>query len=355
MLLDENEKDFIELKSKKHVYDKKYGIWTRKRAIIDFASLEDVMALWFRWISFDYRVTLGFGSIASGLDHVNPVIRLPIEHGISRFNYDSEDMELDEEAGYTTDEESVMSEHEAIDPVHAVNTQCVEEELNASNNVMPRSIYEYLKLANLRGSTMSVKMDDMTQQETLGTMKYILVKIDKFEFPCDFIVTDMPENLGEMIILGRPFLETIHAQIDVFQKEISLGIGEDRIKFDINGNPRQSNVTIKKVYMTNTSQEQESFNPLEIGHYLFSYESSACLQFEQDTRNYEAIDPQNEIVGQTNPLLDKRGLIKIWHVCKLVQVFYNNKSGEDYGIWPTCDPNSSFCYGYKEVFRKSEH
>ncbi|GJR99550.1 hypothetical protein Tco_0316059 [Tanacetum coccineum] len=33
---------------------------------------------------FDYRVTLGFGSIAGGLDHVNPVIRLPLKHRISR-------------------------------------------------------------------------------------------------------------------------------------------------------------------------------------------------------------------------------------------------------------------------------
>ncbi|GJZ18445.1 hypothetical protein Tco_0554568 [Tanacetum coccineum] len=40
--------------------------------------------LWFHSISFDYRVPLGFGSIAGGLDHVNPVIRLPIEHEISR-------------------------------------------------------------------------------------------------------------------------------------------------------------------------------------------------------------------------------------------------------------------------------
>ncbi|GJY56813.1 hypothetical protein Tco_0455928 [Tanacetum coccineum] len=39
---------------------------------------------WFCWISFDYRVTVGFSSIAGGLDHVNPVIRLPLEHGISR-------------------------------------------------------------------------------------------------------------------------------------------------------------------------------------------------------------------------------------------------------------------------------
>ncbi|GJU82724.1 hypothetical protein Tco_1285089 [Tanacetum coccineum] len=33
---------------------------------------------------FNYHVTLGFGSIAGGLDHVNPIIRLPLERGISR-------------------------------------------------------------------------------------------------------------------------------------------------------------------------------------------------------------------------------------------------------------------------------
>ncbi|GJZ74570.1 hypothetical protein Tco_0639035 [Tanacetum coccineum] len=43
-----------------------------------------VVKLWFRWISFDYRIPLGFGSIVGGLDHVNLVIRLPIEHRISK-------------------------------------------------------------------------------------------------------------------------------------------------------------------------------------------------------------------------------------------------------------------------------
>nr|GEV33971.1 hypothetical protein [Tanacetum cinerariifolium] len=46
--------------------------------------LKHQMRLWFRWISFDYRVSVGFGSITGGLDHVNPVIRLPMKHGISR-------------------------------------------------------------------------------------------------------------------------------------------------------------------------------------------------------------------------------------------------------------------------------
>ncbi|GJT31901.1 hypothetical protein Tco_0922320 [Tanacetum coccineum] len=73
-------------------------------------------------------------------------------------------------------------------------------------------------------------------------MKNVLGKIDKFEFLCDIVVTDMPENLGEMIILGRPFLETIHAQIDVYLEKISLWIGEDRIKFDNAGSTSNQNI-----------------------------------------------------------------------------------------------------------------
>ncbi|GJV12312.1 BYPASS-related protein [Tanacetum coccineum] len=75
---------------------------------------------------------------------------------------------------------------------------------------------------------MLVEMADMTQQAPLGTVENVLVKIDKFVFPCNFIVIDMPGILKEMMILGRPFLATIHAQINVFNKEISLGIGGDR-------------------------------------------------------------------------------------------------------------------------------
>ncbi|GJT79292.1 hypothetical protein Tco_1053634 [Tanacetum coccineum] len=222
----------------------------------------------------------------------------------TEFNYDSKAMKLDEEVGYTTDGESVRSEHKAIDPAHTVNTfeeefsseEHLDEWLKAEMEKRKSKQNEKNKEDALIAIIKSIREEyDMTQQETLGTMKNVLVKIDKFEFPYDLVVTDMPENLREIIILGRPFLKTIHAQIDVFHEEISLGIGEDRIKFDVNGNPRQSN----------------------------------------DTRNYDTIDPQNEISRQTNPLLDKRGLTKRWHVCKPIQVFYDDESGEDCGMWPT--------------------
>nr|GEY01562.1 RNA-directed DNA polymerase, eukaryota, reverse transcriptase zinc-binding domain protein [Tanacetum cinerariifolium] len=65
-------------------------------------------------------------------------------------------------------------------------------------------------------------------------------------------VIDMLEGLNETMLLGRPFLEIIHARIDVFRREISLGIGKRK------------------------------FNPLEIENDVLSYDSLACLLLEQD-------------------------------------------------------------------------
>ncbi|GJS17116.1 phospholipase-like protein [Tanacetum coccineum] len=103
------------------------------------------------------------------------------------------------------------------------------EDLGASVNVMPKLIFEYLKLANLKETDMVVEMADMTKKDPLGIVENILVKINKFPFPSDFVIIDMLGEPSETMIMGRPFLATIHAQIDVFKREILLGIGEDRV------------------------------------------------------------------------------------------------------------------------------
>ncbi|GJZ00801.1 hypothetical protein Tco_0518230 [Tanacetum coccineum] len=74
----------------------------------------------------------------------------------------------------------------------------------------------------------------------------------------------------------------------------------------------------------------------------------------KDTRNYDTIDPHNEIARQSNLLLEKEGLTKRWHVCKPIQVFYDDISGKDCGMWPTCDTDLNLCYGYNEVFGKNK-
>ncbi|GKB90509.1 putative reverse transcriptase domain-containing protein, partial [Tanacetum coccineum] len=55
-----------------------------------------------------------------------------------------------------------------------------------------------------------------------GIAKNVLVGIGKFVFPVDFIILDMPEDIKVPLILGRPFLSTAHAKIDVFKRKITL-------------------------------------------------------------------------------------------------------------------------------------
>ncbi|GJY98873.1 zinc knuckle CX2CX4HX4C containing protein, partial [Tanacetum coccineum] len=103
-------------------------------------------------------------------------------------------------------------------------------DLGASINVMPRSIFEHLQLIDLKKTNMLFEMADMSKKAPLGIVENVLVKIDKLLFPANFVILD--NTPSETTILGRPFLATIHAEIDVYTRKISLGMNENRISFD---------------------------------------------------------------------------------------------------------------------------
>ncbi|GJT30310.1 reverse transcriptase domain-containing protein [Tanacetum coccineum] len=107
-------------------------------------------------------------------------------------------------------------------------------------------------------------MADMTKKAPVGIVENVLEKIDKFLFPFDFMINDMLGDPNETMILGRPFLATIHARIDVFYKEISLGV-EDKIVFDMNGNVHHPTAFVEKVCVINEVQKEKPFSPLKIG------------------------------------------------------------------------------------------
>ncbi|GJW64596.1 phospholipase-like protein [Tanacetum coccineum] len=156
--------------------------------------------------------------------------------------------------------------------------------LDAKDNIIPLNVYEYLGLDEFRGA--STVENTTGTNKPLGTID-ILVKFGTLEFLCNFVI-----KIGDdVIILGRPFLESTHAQIDVFIKEILFEIGRENFKFNIN-----SHQCVEKIYMVDTGQEEETFDPLEIGMDLFSYESPACLEFEQRTR-YNEVFGVNEQGG----------------------------------------------------------
>ena len=66
-----------------------------------------------------------------------------------------------------------------------------------------------------------------------GIAEDVLVKIDKFIFLVDFEVLDMKEDKEALIIMGRPFLATWQALIDIREGNLSLRVNGEEIKFNI--------------------------------------------------------------------------------------------------------------------------
>ncbi|GJU40794.1 reverse transcriptase domain-containing protein, partial [Tanacetum coccineum] len=145
-------------------------------------------------------------------------------------------------------------------------------DLGASVNVIPKSMFEHLKLAQLKKTDMLAEMTDMTKRSPIRIVENILVKIDKFLFLSDFMVMDMLNTRNETMILGRPFLATIHAEIDVFNKEISLGNGGDRVTFAMNKKIHNFTTPIGEIYMINSTSNKE---------YTFHTSSDASSRVEQ--------------------------------------------------------------------------
>ncbi|GJX35744.1 retrovirus-related pol polyprotein from transposon TNT 1-94 [Tanacetum coccineum] len=106
-----------------------------------------------------------------------------------------------------------------------INNICFDNafaDLGASVSVMPLSTYLSLGLDELAHTKLTIELADRTVKYPKGIAENILVGIGKFVFPVDFIILDILEDVKVPLILGRPFLSTAHAKIDVFKRKITL-------------------------------------------------------------------------------------------------------------------------------------
>ncbi|GJR64747.1 reverse transcriptase domain-containing protein [Tanacetum coccineum] len=104
-------------------------------------------------------------------------------------------------------------------------------DLGASINQMPYSLYVALSGTTLKPTRMSIRLANHTYQYPMGVAENMLIQVGKFMFPVDFVILQMEEDDRVPLILGRPFLHTADAIIRVKNKELNLGIREDRATF----------------------------------------------------------------------------------------------------------------------------
>ncbi|GJR58280.1 reverse transcriptase domain-containing protein [Tanacetum coccineum] len=102
-------------------------------------------------------------------------------------------------------------------------------DLGASINLMPLSVWKKLGLPELISTRMTLELANRTICTPAGIARDVFVSVEKFTFPADFIIVDYESDTRVPLILGRPFLRTARALIDVHGEEMILRDGEERL------------------------------------------------------------------------------------------------------------------------------
>ena len=88
-------------------------------------------------------------------------------------------------------------------------------DLDSSVSIMPRRIYDMLDLPPLEDCYLNVPLDANAKKKLMGSLNDVLIMVNDSYFPVDFYVLDVEYNASCPITLGRPFLRTVGAIIDM--------------------------------------------------------------------------------------------------------------------------------------------
>ncbi|GKA99856.1 reverse transcriptase domain-containing protein [Tanacetum coccineum] len=113
-------------------------------------------------------------------------------------------------------------------------------DLGASINLMPFSVWKKLNLPNLTPTCMTLELADRSISRPIGIAKDVNVKVGVFQFPADFMVVDFEPDPRVPLILGRCFLKTSRALIDVYEGELTLRVDNEAITYNLDQTLRYS-------------------------------------------------------------------------------------------------------------------
>nr|GFB24475.1 reverse transcriptase domain-containing protein [Tanacetum cinerariifolium] len=102
--------------------------------------------------------------------------------------------------------------------------ETTDTELPSPDDIQPPlvQVEKKLRLPTLNDTKMVLELADRTISKPTGVVENVFVKVGKIYFPADFVVLDFFADPRVPLILGRPFLSTAHALIDVYEGEIIL-------------------------------------------------------------------------------------------------------------------------------------
>nr|GFA10975.1 hypothetical protein [Tanacetum cinerariifolium] len=156
-------------------------------------------------------------------------------------------------------------------------------DLGASINLMPLSIWKKLRLPTLNDTNMVLDLADRTISKPTGVAENVFVKVGKFYFPANFVILDFVADPRVPLILGRSFLSTAHALIDVYEGEITLRHDDQSLRLKCGDTP--------SIFYNNL----ESLNKVDLIDAACEEYSQAVLGFTDDVSN-EVSSPIYELI-----------------------------------------------------------
>ncbi|GJW86600.1 reverse transcriptase domain-containing protein [Tanacetum coccineum] len=103
------------------------------------------------------------------------------------------------------------------------------DDLGASINLMSLSVWKKLGLPELISTRMTLELANRSVCTPAGIARDVFVPVGRFTFPADFVIVDYESDPRVLLILGRPFLRTARALIDVHGEELILRDCDERL------------------------------------------------------------------------------------------------------------------------------
>nr|GEZ40610.1 reverse transcriptase domain-containing protein [Tanacetum cinerariifolium] len=169
-------------------------------------------------------------------------------------------------------------------------------DLSASINLMPLSVWEALSLMELTSTCMTLELADRSDSKPIVIAKDVSVKVGVFHFLADFVVVDFDPDPRVPIILGRCFLKTDRALINVHKEELTLRIGNKAITYNLDQTSRYS-----------ANFNQMTTNKINVIDLACKEYSQEVLGFSDVTTSGNPTPYDDLIVSTTSPTLTPFG------------------------------------------------
>nr|GEW38493.1 reverse transcriptase domain-containing protein [Tanacetum cinerariifolium] len=168
-------------------------------------------------------------------------------------------------------------------------------DLGASVNLMPFLVWKRLSLPDLTPTCMTLELADRSISRPVGVAEDVYVKVGSFHFLADFVVVDFDADPRVPLILGRSFLKTGRALIDVFEGELILRVGKEAITFNLDQTSRYyanyNDMTSNKIDVIDMACEEYSQEVLEVDAFLAIEDEPTSSEFYQPY-----LDPERDIL-----------------------------------------------------------